>query len=1118
MNKIIPALIMIVLIAPGLAVMATAGSSSNQLTQPQVERFPGSTESNSTLQLFSSVPDIAFPYLKGLSGGMITATTSYGFMEEITFPSNDGSAIAKDISIASNMSGSLAYVNISTPFTPYVSYLPSQSSSGYYTPQNIYQAYSFNSSNAAGLTGNGTTIAIVDAYGDPLLRYDISAFDNITGLPAINLQTIYMNNTPNAYNQSWAIETALDVEWAHASAPGAKIILVISQDAQSSLTDALSYVISKHISNIISLSWGQAESSVGTGSMGSENSMFRLAAQEGITVLAASGDLGAYDGTKTLSVNFPASDPYVLGVGGTSLDYNQGKYVETAWGGNQSGTSYGSGGGYSEYYNSPYWQSSSGINATARGVPDVAADANKETGVLLIADGKSFVAGGTSLATPIWAGIVSRIDQKLGYSVGYLNPILYQIYRSPLYRTSFNEVTSGGNGYYRAGPGWNPVTGIGSPIVSGLISAVCEIESEYGAMAYFRSSYSFYSINGTLSVSSISQNNLSLNGTVFYYLSMYYANSSYVRFGVAINSTGFYSRFSEVDGSNSYSVNSYLGALKNSMLYKLYLSYNGSYVSTMINGTSAEVYPIMQSFAGSSAPSIGAEILKPVDNLTSIPVASFSGVTLLNLTGHTMPLAAYELHYSGVLQDTDYSTINVAQNRSDFTFTSGFNKGNVNLSGSSGTNTTSSGPCIIYFAVYSSHPTLTFNLTESETVTSWKINGSVQPSNVIQFANPGTYLVAATYYGGNVSREIVIPRILKSSLYVNNRYSFYKPDINYIVDHSVEGSGTLGSNLSVYGYMGQNTLSISAAGYLSSNLLFRGGASIFTNLTAINASISIFVFTANSTVNLNGSLLTGAMGSYHKSVEPGVYYLNVSAPGFYSKNSTMQFSPGQNYSLQYLLIPTAHVFSLQGIVSDAIHKFPIAGVQVSAGGKLYGYSNYSGFYDIFVPPGTYNFTFSSADYNSSIISEHMSANITANVGLFPISVNVSEVYRVDISFFFPIGYLALYVAWNPPGQAGVQSFRIDYSTNSNMSGYSNVVVSGSSSYTILFPVTPATTYYVQILSILSSNQIVPGKIVTLNASSLPDILINLALYVGVITYLAVAVRVLHRAFGKKRAT
>ncbi len=1116
MNKIIPALIMIVLIAPGIAVVTTAASSSNQSFQVHVERSLGSAENYSTLQLFSSVPGIAFPYLKSLSGNLITTSTSFGFMEEITFPSNEGSTIAKDISIASNMSGSLSCVNTNAPFTPYVSYLPSQSSSGYYTPQNIYQAYSFNSSNAAGITGNGTSIAIVDAYGDPLLRYDISAFDNVTGLPAINLQIIYMNNTPNAYNQSWAIETALDVEWAHASAPGAKIIVVISQDAQSSLTDALSYVISKHISNIISLSWGQAESSVGTSSIGSENSMFMLAAQEGITVLAASGDLGAYDGTKTLSVNFPASDPYVLGVGGTSLDYNQGKYVETAWGGNQSGTSYGSGGGYSEFFNTPYWQSSLGFNATARGVPDVAADANKGTGVLLIADGKSYVAGGTSLATPIWAGIVSRIDQKLGYSVGYLNPVLYQVYRSPLYRTAFNDVTSGGNGYYQAGPGWNPVTGIGSPIVSGLISAVSEIASEYGAMAYFRTSYAFYSINGTLSVSNISQNSLSLNGTVFYYLSMYYTNTSYVRFGVAVNSTGFYSRFSEVDGSISFSDNSYLGVLKNRMLYDLYLSYNGSYVSTMINGTSAGVYPIMQSFAGSSAPSVGVEILKPVDNLSSIPTAAFKGVTLLNLTDHTMPLVAYELHYSGLIQDPDYSTINVAQNRSDFTFTSGFNKGNVNLSGTSGTNTTASGPCIIYFAVYSSHPTLTFNLTETETAISWKINGSVQPSNVIQFANPGTYLVTAAFYGGNVSREIVIPKILKSSLYVNNRYIFYKPGINYVVDHSVQGSGTIGSNLSVYGFLGQNTLSISAAGYLDSNLSFRGGISIVTNLTAINASLSIFVFTANATVNFNGSLLSGALGSYHKSVAPGVYYLNVSAPGFYSRNSTMQFSPGQNYSLQYLLIPTGHVFSIQGIVSDAVHKFPIEGVQVSADGNLFGYSNYSGFYEIFVAPGTYNFTFSSADYNSSIISEHMTANITANVGLFPISVNVSEVYRVDISFFFPIGYLALYIAWNPPSQAGVQSFRIDYSANSNMSGYNYVTVSGSSSYTILFPVTPATTYYVQILSILSSNQVVAGKIFALNASSLPDILINLALYVGVITYLVVAVRVLHRAFRKKR--
>ncbi|MCL4451903.1 MAG: PEGA domain-containing protein [Candidatus Thermoplasmatota archaeon] len=1113
MNKIIPALIMIALIAPGLAVVTSSGTHSIQSTNLQLEGSGVVPDNYTTLQLFSTAPGEAFPLLKELSGGIIKTASSFGYIEEISYPSQYNSTISRDIEEVSGLTGSLSYLNSSASYIPCLSFTPAQSSSGYYTPQNIYEAYSFNSSNSAGITGSGTTIAIVDAYGDPLLRYDISAFDNVTGLPAVNLQTIYMNNTPNAYNQSWAIETALDVEWAHVSAPGAKIVLVISQDAQASLTDALSYVISKHISNIISLSWGEAESSVGSSAIASENTMFLLAAHEGITILAASGDLGAYDGTKILNVNFPASDPYVLGVGGTSLDYNQGKYVETAWGGNQSGTSYGSGGGYSRYFSEPYWQSNSSINATARGVPDVAADANKETGVLLIAGGKSYVAGGTSLATPIWAGIVSRIDQKLGYSVGYLNPLLYQIYRSPLYRTAFNAVTSGSNGYYQASSGWNPVTGLGSPIVSGLIPAVSEIASDYGVLASFRSSYSFYSLNGTLSISNVSHNTLALNGTVFYYLSMYYSNSSYVKFGIALNASGVYSRFSEVDDSYAFSVNSQIGSLKSSLEYRLYLSYNGSYVSTQIDGVSYGTYPIMQSYAGSSAPSIGVEIIRPADNLTVIPAAAFTGVALHNLNNGIMSLRTFELHYSGVAQDQDYSTINVVQNGSSFAFVSGISAGNAYLNGSNSTNT---GPCIIYSTVYSSHPTLTFNLTRTETITSWKVNGSVQASNVIEFAHPGNYTVTATYDGGNVSREVVIPVILKTGLLVQNRYPFYKPEINYTLDHSLSGSGLIGTNMSVYGFAGQNMLALNAPGYLASNLTFKGGKFITANLTPLNASVSIFVFTGNATVNLNGTLLSGSMGSYSKSVEPGSYYVNVSAPGFHSKNSTLELSPGQNYSLQYLLVPTEIVYTLQGTVSDAVLKFPIRGVEVSAGGKTYGYSNGSGFYEVFAAQGFYNFTFSSPDYNASILAEHLTSNTTANVGLFPLSVNVSQVYRVEMSFFFPIGYLALYVSWSPPGQAGVQSFRIDYSTNSNMSGYNYVVVSGTSSYTVLFPVTPATTYYVQVLSILSSNQVVAGKIVTLNAASLPDILINLALYIGVITYLVVAIRILRRAFKKKR--
>jgi len=1112
-NKLIPALILVALVAPGLAFMTHSGTSSIHSNELRVYT-PQEVNSNfTTLQLFSSNPDVTFPLLSKISSGSFTKVVSYGFVEKLTFPSSRATDIASEISLASKMGGSLSYLNTTTPFIPYVSYFPSQSSSGYYTPQNIYQAYSFNSSNAEGITGNGTSIAIVDAYGDPLLQYDISAFDNLTGLPPVQLQTIYMNNTPNAYNQSWAVETALDVEWAHASAPGAKIILVITQDAQASLTDALSYVISRHVSSIISLSWGQAEASVGSSSLNSENSMFRLAAQDGITVLAASGDLGAYDGTKSLNVNFPASDPYVLGVGGTSLDYNNGKYVETAWGGNQSGSSYGSGGGVSKFFDSPYWQISSNINMTARGVPDVSAVADKNTGVLLIAGGKTYVAGGTSLATPIWAGIVSRMEQHLGYPIGYLNPVLYQIYRSPLYKTAFDEVTSGGNGYYTAGPGWNPVTGLGSPIVSGLISAVAEIKSDYGSMVKFDSGYAFSSLNGTLSIPDVAQSNLSLNGTVFYYLSMYYSSTSYLRFGIALNSSGVYDRFSEVDGSVAYSDTKYLGSLKSniSLSYKLELDYNGSYATTGLNGALTGTYPIMQAYSGSSAPALGVEIINPVDNLTVIPDANFSSVALLNSSGISLPLKAYQMHYSGIAGDSRYSTINIAQNGTDFFLSSGNNTADSFLDGA-----TSAGPCIIYSTVYSSHPTLTFNLSTPETVLYWKVNGSDATSNVIQFTNPGIYNVTADFEGGNVSREVVVPRILKSDLRVYNHYPFYIPQVSYVVDHSLNGNGLIGSNLSIYGFSGINTLSVNASGYYQSNISFAGGSKLDVNLTPANASISIFVFAGNSSVNLNGSILIGRSGFYHDSVMPGTYFVNVSAPGFYSRNSTYELSPGHNYSFQYILIPTEQVYSLQGIITDAVHKFPIQGVEVSSGGKIYGYSNDTGFYEIFAPPGSYNFTFSKDYYNSTIINEHLTSNLTENVGLFPTSVNVSEVYLAGVSFFFPIGYLSLYVSWTLPSQPGVSEFRIDYSTNANMSGFSYVVVPATSSYTILFPVTPAATYYVQVLSILASNQIVASKIFTLNAVSLPDVLINIAMYVAIITYLVVAVRILRRAFKKKK--
>ncbi|MHB8351276.1 MAG: PKD domain-containing protein, partial [Thermoplasmata archaeon] len=201
------------------------------------------------------------------------------------------------------------------------------------------------------------------------------------------------------------------------------------------------------------------------------------AAAEGITVLAASGDCGASDGTSGLSTDYPASDPYVTGVGGTVLtvDPNTGAWVsETGWSGNSSGASGvgcvnqgGSGGGYAPFVR-PAWQTGTGISSTEkfRGVPDVALNAG--TSVAITFYGNPSAVAGTSAATPAWAGIVAVGDQYAGRSLGYLNPGLYQILRGGTYAADFHDITQGSNGY-SAGIGWDPVTGLGTPIAGALL-------------------------------------------------------------------------------------------------------------------------------------------------------------------------------------------------------------------------------------------------------------------------------------------------------------------------------------------------------------------------------------------------------------------------------------------------------------------------------------------------------------------------------------------------------------------------------------------------------------------------------------------------------------------------
>lgn len=390
-----------------------------------------------------------------------------------------------------------------------------------YTPYALYKAYDELSLLNSGYQGQYETIAVTDAYGDPTASADLAEYDllyNVSTPPSFTVIYPYgqsilgtVTNDACAVEQLWEVESAVDIEMSHAFAPQANIVDVVSPDADYTLTQSLVYTIENHLANVISNSWGAAEPEVGP-CIDYTHPFFKMAAATGITLLAASGDNGSagYDSSVPRSVNWPADDPYVTAVGGTTIFMNgtistvnntlngppSVKEVfnpiamvnETAWDGY-------SGGGYSVVFPRPYWQHGYGLPSTGkyadrRGVPDVAANAmfGGNDFVFNGLTAGSFLFGGTSFASPTWAGIVATMDSYItsiqGVQLGYLNPALYNILNSPVYNESFYNVKYGYNGpdgYFNAHAGWNPVTGLGSPETAFLAKELAEYTFESGA-------------------------------------------------------------------------------------------------------------------------------------------------------------------------------------------------------------------------------------------------------------------------------------------------------------------------------------------------------------------------------------------------------------------------------------------------------------------------------------------------------------------------------------------------------------------------------------------------------------------------------------------------------------
>jgi kumamolisin len=332
------------------------------------------------------------------------------------------------------------------------------------SPVAVADAYGFPAGD-----GTGQTIALVE-LGGGYRESDLRKFFKTLKIATPTVTSVSVDSAKNAPTGSANgpdAEVMLDIEVAGAVAPAATIVAYFAPNTDQGFLDAVTTAIhdTKNAPSIVSISWGGPESTWTAQATQNFDDAFAAAAMLGITVTVAAGDNGSTDGlTDGLQhVDFPASSPHVLACGGTTLAFAKTAIVsEVVWNDGSSGGA--TGGGVSDVFALPTWQSSAKVPASAnpgarvgRGVPDVAANADPETGYDVVVDGSATVIGGTSAVAPLWAGLVARINANGGKNVGFINP---QLYASP---SALRDITSGDNGAYAAGPGWDACTGLGSP-------------------------------------------------------------------------------------------------------------------------------------------------------------------------------------------------------------------------------------------------------------------------------------------------------------------------------------------------------------------------------------------------------------------------------------------------------------------------------------------------------------------------------------------------------------------------------------------------------------------------------------------------------------------------------
>ena len=389
----------------------------------------------------------------------------------------------------------------------------------YLAPGDFYTIYDEKSLIASGVTGSGITIAIVGQTD--INAGDIAAFQKASGLANKPVTQMLVGTDPLQLSAADLTESEMDLEWSGAIAPGASILYVYAANV---IDGSLTQVVDTDAAPIVSSSYGACEADLGTNALGYYGVLLQQGSAEGMTITAAAGDSGATDcdvnvgsAVDGLAVDFPASSPFVTGVGGTRLNEGTGTYwsatnganagsatgyiPEVAWNDDNGAGLDATGGGASDYFSKPVWQTGTGVpNDYSRDVPDVsfAASINHDGYVVCVGEtnctngygilsGAITASGGTSVGAPVFAGLVALVEQKTGgKALGNVNPTIYALANSSYAGSVFHDVTSGTNASpctegsvncaaggtigFVAGPGYDQATGWGSVDAAAMVA------------------------------------------------------------------------------------------------------------------------------------------------------------------------------------------------------------------------------------------------------------------------------------------------------------------------------------------------------------------------------------------------------------------------------------------------------------------------------------------------------------------------------------------------------------------------------------------------------------------------------------------------------------------------